>query len=675
MKIALAMGTHVMTTIIPLSHAAAFKTSRWRKFFAGAFSCLAISCVFGEELRPKTDRELADLSIEELMNETVTSVSKREQKVGDVAAAVYLLTNDDIRRSGAVTIPDVLRLVPGMDVASVNSRESAVSARGFNTVFSTKLLVMVDGRVVYTPFFAGVLWDLQQTMLDDLDRIEVIRGPGATVWGANAVNGVINVVSRSAKDTPGGLIYSSIGDVHTAMEGLRYGGRVGDNTYYRVFGSYQSNDDYRLANGGPAGDGWHSEHGGFRIDHYPDASSHFTWQADATDLRFDKGGSKGSNFNTIGRWTRQLAGDSSIEIQAYYDRVDRTELARVSTRFDTWDLTAQHTLRLAKENNLIWGFGYRAIKTEVGQTNPFISVRNAKVDLNLYSAFLQDEHQLLPDKLIFTAGVKVEHNDFTGYEFQPSVRLVYKITAQNMLWAAVSRAVRTPDEVEGKDMIAVTVGAPFPGPGGGLYLPAAVGNGHPVSEVLWAYEAGYRFQPSRRVSLDFAGFYNRYSDLISYAGPTRLVPGTPFGIAEIPALNLLTGESYGGEASVTISPTDSCRVTAGYSLLFQPLHGPANASREDLQKPPKHQLTLRASYDVTKRLGIDGQIRYVGALESIPGYLTADLRLSYRMTEHLELSVVGQNLLDKQHPEQSVSSVTLFTEVPRGVYAKLTLHF
>lgn len=654
------------------SHAARAlkKTSR-------AFLCLTVSAPLfaGSDSLTKSGRDLGDLSIEELMNETVTSVSKREQRVGDAAAAISLLTNDDIRRSGATNIPDALRLVPGMDVATVNSRESAVSARGFNNVFSNKLLVLIDGRVVYTPLFAGVLWDLQQTMLEDVDRIEAIRGPGATVWGANAVNGVINVVTRSAKDTQGGLLYGGAGDVHTAVAGMRYGGQVGKNTYYRVFGTYQSNDDFPSANGVRTTDGWHTQNAGFRVDHYPDTATHFTWQADTTSLRFDAGASKGNNTNTIGRWSKDLSNESSVEVQAYYDHLTRSEASRVATVFNTSDITAQHTFKLGKSNNVIWGAGYRSIATRATQTTPFISVRNPKVDLNLYNAFVQDELQVIPDKLIVTAGVKVEHNDFTGYEFQPSIRAVFKPNAQQMFWGAISRAVRTPDEVEGKDVLGVVVGAPFPGPGG-LYIPTAVGNGHPRSERLWAYEVGYRAQPHKRVGIDLAAFYNDYKDLINFSSViTGLVPGVPVGVAEIPALNVFNAKTYGGEGSVTMSPSDVCRITAGYSYIVQNLTGSAVASRQAYEDPPTHQATLRVSYDITKQAGVDGQLRYVGSWAGIPSYLTADLRLSWRPNDHLELSVVGQNLLDSQHPETGISEQVRVTEAPRGVYAKITLRF
>lgn len=624
---------------------------------------------------PSPREDYGDLSLEELLNETVTSVSRHEQKLADAPAAASVLSNDAIRRSGATSIPDALRLVPGLNVAAVNSRESAISARGYNGVFSTKLLVLVDGRAVYTPLFAGVLWDLQQTPLEDVDRIEVIRGPGATVWGANAVNGVINIVSRSARDTQGGWVYAGGGNIDQEMAGVRYGGKVGENTYYRVFGTHQSNSDFRTASGASGEDSWRAQHGGFRVDHYSDVNTQLTWQADATRVKFYNGESKGNNLNTLGRWTRRLTDDSSVEVQAYYDRTSHNEIARAHARFNTTDVNLQHNFRLGTRNDLTWGLGYRYISTTIRQTNPIVQVRHGNIKQQLYSAFVQDELHLVPDKLTLTGGVKFEHNDYTGEEIQPSARLVFKPAANQTVWSAVSRAVRTPDQVESMDAFGVTLGAPFVGPDGGLYLPTATGNANPRSEVLWAYEVGYRIQPSKNVSVDLATFYHDYSRLITYGDVQRFVPGAPVGIAETPAANLFDGHSYGGEASITVSPATMLRLTASYAYVVQKVNGPARASREQLQTPPRHQGTLRASYDLSRKVSTDGQVRYVGAVEGVRSYVALDLRLAYRPSERLELALVGQNLTDNRHPEQVAATLTKVSEVPRSFYGKLTFRF
>jgi iron complex outermembrane receptor protein len=623
----------------------------------------------------KTGRELADLSLEELMNETVTSVSKKEQKLSNAPAAISVLTNEDIRRSGATSVAEALRLVPGLNVASANSSQWAISGRGFNNVYANKLLVMVDGRAVYTPLFGGVYWDLQQTMLEDVDRIEVIRGPGATIWGANAVNGVINVVTRSAKDTQGGLIYGGGGNVQLAMGGARYGGKVGEHTYYRIFAGYQLKDDYRTAAGQPADDGWQSVNGGFRIDHYPQPETHLTWQMETTVLDLDDHASDSYNFNTLGRWTHELSARSSVEIQAYYDRNYRYEATRSEPRLDTIDLTGQHTFGLGERNDVIWGVGYRFVANNIKQTTPAAAVRNGTLSQQLFSAFIQDEFKLMPDKLTLTAGTKLEHNDFTGVEVQPSVRAVFKPTERQTVWAAVSRAVRTPTELESKDVFAIPVGAPVVGPGG-LFLPTLVGNGDVGAEVLWAYELGYRIQPVDRVSTDFTVFYNDYSDLMSYGTVTRFVPGVPIGVAEQPWQNVQSAETYGSEVSVTVSPTDSWRLTAAYTFLMVQVHGPAATNPETGERStPRHQAILRSSYDFSKHLSLDAQLRYVDNILAVSSYVTADLRISYRVNDRLEFSLVGQNLLDNQHPEQAPIVLTSGGEVPRGVYGKVTWRF
>lgn len=617
--------------------------------------------------------DLADLSMEQLMNESVTSVSKREQILFDAAAAISVLTADDIRRSGATSVAETLRLVPGMDVGQINSSQWAISARGFSGQYSNKLLVMVDGRAVYTPTLAGVHWDLQQSMLEDLDRIEVIRGPGGTLWGANAVNGVINIESKSARDTQGGLLYAAGGNVHLATGGARYGGQIGENTYYRVFGSYQLSDAYRQPGGGSAMDGWQSESGGFRIDHYQGEDAHFTWQGDATAVDIDDDTSDGYNLNTLGRWTRELAERSSVSVQAYYDRTYRNEINRARPTVDTFDIAAQHTFGVGERNDVIWGLGYRLIGNDTEPTTPIVQVRNDHLNLQLFSGFIQDEFRLIPDKLILTAGTKIEHNDFTGFEIQPSVGAVFKPTPKQTVWAAVSRSVRTPSVLEDSDVFAVQVGGPIATPGG-PYIPRLVGTANPDSEVLWAYELGYRIQPAKRVNVDVALFYNDYDRLIAFgATPSRFVPGSPEGTAEVPLVNAQSGHTYGGEASVTVEPVDNWHLSASYSLLLGDVGSPIS--------PGSHQATetqqlaiLRSNYDFGQA-SFDAQIRAVDQQADLAAYVTADVRLSWRPRPDLELSLVGQNLFDAGHQEANQFFGTTNGETPRGFFARITWRY
>jgi iron complex outermembrane receptor protein len=646
----------------------------WRNaLFAGAI-WLGASRGTAFAASPSTD-PVVNLSLEDLVNVTVTSVSKKEESLDDAAAAIFVLSNDDLRRSGATSVADALRLVPGVQVASINSSDFAISARGFNSQFSNKLLVMIDGRTVYSPLFSGVYWDTQQVFLEDVDRIEVIRGPGATVWGANAVNGVISILSKSARDTQGGLIYGGGGDVHLALGGARYGGKIGEDTFYRTYGSYQLNDDFQQANGASANDNWDLWKGGFRVDHYMSDNGQWTWQGDAYAGHLADHTGDQSGFNTLGRWTQRLSDRSRYEVQAYFDHTYRNDaLAEVS--LDTVDLSWQHTFGLGERNDVIWGLGYRFIDTQGLKANtPAITILDHQIPLNLFSAFIQDEFKIIPDRLTFTLGTKIEHNDFTGFEVQPSARLLFKPTKNQTIWGSISRAVRTPSESEGKDTITFALGAPVVGPGGGLYVPTLFGNTALQSEVLLAYELGYRIQPTNRISVDLAAFYYDYSRLAAVS-PETFLPGAPVGILESKTENTLRGESYGGEAVVTVAATDSWHLSAGYSLLILQVHGePASAATPLELNAPTHQFVLRSSYDFNQHLGLSSQLRYVDNVQSVPAYITADLRLSYRLTANLELSIAGENLLQARHLEQASVIGAPNTEVPRGFYGKVTWRF
>jgi iron complex outermembrane receptor protein len=641
---------------------------------AALLTLLTSSTVATVNAESTAPNSVADLSLEDLANVKVTSVSKKEEKLNDAAAAVYVINNEDIKRAGATTIAEALRAVPGLQVASIDSSNWAISARGFNSQFANKLLVMIDGRTVYSPIFSGVYWDVQQMLLDDVERIEVIRGPGATVWGANAVNGVINILSKSAKDTQGSLIYGGGGDVHLAMGGARYGGKIGEDTYYRFYGVYQLNDDFRRANGSAGDDSWDLEKFGFRVDHYTKNEGHLTWQADAQGGTLMDTTGHTFGFNTLGRWTQQISDRSNYEIQAFYDHTYRNDfLAQVY--LDTADITFQHSIGLGERNDIIWGVGYRYTDTTIGRVNsPAVSILDHNVPLNLASMFIQDEFKIIPDKLMFTFGTKIEHNDFTGVEVQPSARLSFKPTENQTLWSAVSRAVRTPSESEGKEFFTFISGFPVAGPGG-AYLPTVFGNPSVKSEDLIAYELGYRVQPNHRVSFDLAGFYNNYSHIVSQPSPV-FIPGSPFGIMALKAENSLAGESYGGELALTVAATDSWRISASYSLLMLAMHGNTTSDAESLEmNAPTHQVVLRSSHDFTKSVSLDAQLRYVDNVRAIPGYVTADFRLAYRPTQNLEFSIVGQNLLDNQHPEQASQLGAPTFEVPRGFYGRVTWKF
>jgi iron complex outermembrane receptor protein len=387
--------------------------------------------------------------------------------------------------------------------------------------------------------------------------------------------------------------------------------------------------------------------------------------SDVTDSR---------NAYTLGRITKRLSDRSSFEVQAYYDYVMRNDAARSEFQSDTADLSAQHTFGIGERNDVIWGLGYRYNGLEVDETTTVARIRDGEVRSRIFSAFIQDEFHLVPDKLELTGGVKVEHNDYTGVELQPSVRGVFKPTVEQTVWAAVSRAVRTPSALEGRDVFAITTGAPFTGPLGLSYVPRLVGNDELDSEVAWTYELGYRVQPTRRVSVDMALFYNAYDNLVAPEGVSNFVIEPAENVAEVPFRNTDGGRSYGGELSVAVSLSDSWRVSASYSWLMVDLPGSAPGNPYE-RASPRNQVVLRSSHEFSRRLSMDAQLRYVDTIQFVPAYLTADLRFAYRVTDRLEVALVGQNLLDNQHPEQAPFFLTTTSDVPRSFHLKATWHF
>lgn len=651
----------------------ALRRSRW--LWRAASSTVGILWVCGSaEIRAAGDA-LADLSLEELVNLKVTSVSKKEENLKDAAAAIFVLSHEDLRRSGATTVADALRLVPGLQVAALDASNWAISARGFNSQFANKLLVMVDGRTVYTPVFSGVYWDIQQVFLDDVDRIEVIRGPGATIWGANAVNGVISIISKSARDTQGGLVYGGGGDVHRVVSGIRYGDRIGESTYYRVYGTYQLDDAWPQENGQPDMGEWNLFKGGFRLDHYAPNSGQLVFKGEIYEGDLLDNTSEVNGFNLLGRWSQTFSERSGYEVQTFFDHTFRDN-AQADVSIDTTELTFEHTFGLGQRNDVIWGLGYRYADSHIEDAKlPGSKLTRDHLELNLFSAFIQNACQLVPEQLTLTLGTKIEHNDFTGWEVQPSARLTYRPTQNQTLWAAVSRAVRTPSQTEGETYGSVGIGPPIMAPGIGMVQRTITGNPDARAEVLCAYEIGYRIQPNDRISLDTAIFYNDYSDLLNRQ-PTDFIFSPPLSIRHSKSDNTLDAESYGGEVLLAFSANKNWRLSASYSLLLLSVHGEPESDAELQERnTPTHQAVLRSFYDIAERISLDTQLRYVDNTAPIAAYLTADARIAYRYTDRLELSVTGQNLLDDRHPEQVSLTGAPVYEVPRGFYGKVTWRF
>jgi iron complex outermembrane receptor protein len=622
--------------------------------------------------------ELKKMSLDELFQMEVTSVSKEPEKLSASASAIQVITGDEIRRSGAMNIPEALRLADNLNVAQKNSSDYAISARGFNGSVSDKLLVMIDGRTVYDPLFSGVIWNMQDTLLEDIDRIEVISGPGGSVWGANAVNGVINITSKSSQDTQGTYVEAGGGTLWQDFTAVRYGGTLASNVYYRVYGKYFDHDSLVISNGTDAGDAWRRGQGGFRIDAVQSADNTFTLQGDGYggDINVPTGDNATVNGgNVLGRWKHTFSDVSDMTLQAYYDRTDLVDPFPASgtipsgflrDSLDTYDVDFQHHFELGERNDIVWGLGYRFTHDVVGNA-PTVAFLPPVLDHSLYSGFVQDKIRLLRN-VYFTLGTKIEHNDYTGFEFEPSGRLQWNITDKQMVWGAVSRAIRMPARYD-RNLFE-------PNPSVALFLE---GNPDFQSETLIAYEVGYRAQLFRTISTSVSGYYNSYDRLRSLGFANGTAPPVEFQ-------NNNEGNTYGFEYSATYQPVDWWRVRGGYDLLKEDIH--VKPGDVDLfgslaeTADPQQQFSVRPSLDLMKNLELDSALRWVDTLHNnngatpgtVPSYFELDARLAWRLNKRIELSVVGQSLLHDQHPEYGFPGPTR-EQIPRSVYGKVTCWF
>jgi iron complex outermembrane receptor protein len=646
--------------------------------------------------------DLKQLSLEELMNLEVTSVAKQPQRLLQAAAAIQVITADDIRRSGASSIPEALRLADNLEVAQINSQDWAISARGFNANLANKLLVLIDGRAVYTPLYGGVLWNVQDTPLQDVERIEVISGPGGTLWGANAVNGVINIITRSAADTQGLYAQLAAGKQLQEQTGVRYGSSLAPDVYWRAYAQYTDRDHELTSTGASAGDAWRVTRGGFRLDAQPAAPERLTLQGDIYSGAEDVAQTPGaaiSGGNLLGRWTHSAADDSSLSLQAYYDHTHLAQpyiavapgpfssgfpAASLVDDLDTYDVDFQYHFAWGARHKLSWGLGYRATH-EMDEDLSLVRFSPPVLDQTLYSAFLQDELRLAP-RVYLTVGSKLEHNDYTGYEVEPSARLQWNLRPQQLLWTAVSRAVRTPSRYD-RDLMVPSglINAPPP-----FQFPSTLlrGSADFSSETLLAYEAGYRAELGTRSSLSLSAFYNDYDRLRS----TSATATTPTYIFPYPVYfqNNLVGETHGLEFSASYQLLQWWRLHAGYDLLQEHLHarpGQTDATGATNETAdPQQQLALRSSMDLPRQLTLNAAVRWIDTLHindgptggpvvgTVPSYFELDARLGWRLSRQLELSLTGQNLLHAQHTEYSFPSPAR-EQIERSVFGKLTWGF
>ncbi len=642
-----------------------------------------------DELDALLSQDISNLrrtSVTPALDVEVTTVSRQQSTVGRSPAAVFVVSEEMIRRSGARTIPEVLRMVPGLHVANIDGNKWSISSRGNAGRFANKLLVQIDGRTVYTPLFGGVFWDVQDLLLDDIKRIEVIRGPGATIWGANAVNGVINVITKSASETHGVYVNAGGGSTQQAFTGARVGGRTEQGVDWRVSGKWYQRDKF-FDPDARAEDGSQQGRVGFRTDWKTDSNDQVTFQGDwykgtnnhshdSPIFGFKRSTEEVAGGNVLGRWSRLLSDDSDVSLQFYYDRTDR-----ITQGFDqdtnTIDLDFQHRFSPLKHHKVIWGLKYRTIWDRLkNNLNPaLISVSPERRTLDRYSAFVQDELSLVDDELYLTLGAKISHNTYTKFEVQPSIRMLWLPNETSALWAAASRAVRTPTRIS-EDL--VLLGPALPSPPFPPNTPTRVlGNRDVVSEELIAYEIGYRKQVSRQFSWDAAAFYNVYDDLLA---ARNVVPAVGLPFIEFFSGNM--ADTYGIELSSELQMNSRWKLRSWYSYLkmnakYDPASNQLTAGIEG--STPINQAYLMSSWDVGRSVEVDLIARYVDVIrfQQIPGYLTMDLRCAWRPSRHFELSVVGQNLLDSYHPEYAGSGFTgeIATEVPRGVYGMMTYRY
>ena len=655
-------------------------------------SLFAAFSVHATSLDDDLPDDLTDMSLEALMNIEVTSVSKKPQKQSEAAAAIFVITNDDLRRWGVTNIPEALRRVPGIEVARIDANKWAITSRGFNSRFANKLLVLIDGRSVYTPLFAGVYWDSQDVVLEDVDRIEVIRGPGGTLWGANAVNGVINIITKNAADTQGNMVSVTAGNEVKGIGSVRHGGKLKNGADYRIYAKYASYDEGYNPDG--AHDDWRTGQIGFRSDWVKTDRDSITLQGDyyrgkAGQLVNIPSGPSGpppttviptvddtdtNGGNLLFRWSRVLENTSNFALQIYYDHVGRDGAVLFEDR-DTFDIDFQHHFRWRDRHDVVWGFDYRHTHDDT-DNNATFSLDPASKNVNLYSAFIQDEVSL-KDNLRLTAGIKLEHNDFSGFEYQPNVRLAWAVDDSQTWWGSVSRAVRTPSRGE-HDVTLRLVPPATSDPGIPVY---AQGNNDYDAEDLVAYELGYRFNYRNVWSVDAATFYNDYDNLRTL--DPQLDQGPPAAVL-FPFDNNMKGKTYGVELAGQWQVRRGWRLNASYTWLDMQLRltdgSSDSASQSAEQASPVSKAAVWSALDFGNNLQFDAALRYVGDIEvsgaRIDSYVEADLRLGWEARPGLELSIIGQNLLDNRHPEYLPDFInTQPTEVERSIYGRITWSF
>jgi iron complex outermembrane recepter protein len=668
------------------------------KMFSAAFlagTLLGPLTVAGKAQQSKPD--LGNLSLDSLASMEITSVSRKEQTLTEAAGAIFVITSEDIRRSGMSNIAELLRTVPGVDVAEIDANKWSITTRGFGERYPDKTLVLLDGRTLYSPLTSGVTWDVQETMLEDIERIEVIRGPGATLWGANAVNGVVNIITKTAKQTQGALI-SGAGAIQDRNSGAtRYGGALGSRGHYRVYGKYFDRDGSPTPSGGHAPDGWHDLRTGFRADWDVSGSTAMTIQGDLyrgrvgttvpgllsispplMALFIDKTITTGGNV--LGRWTR-TSDHLDTMVQAYFDLANRNESAVLGKFRHTFDLEVLERYHRWNRHELIFGGDFRDnVDRTVGSLN--ISFNPVSRNTQLYGVFGQDEVSLLPNRLKLTMGSKIEHNFYSGIALQPEVRLAWILSERSSTWIAISRASesssRTDSDVRTNDGVSLAAD-------GTITLASTFGTKHLPPENVLACELGSRWQPSHKLSFDLATFYNHYTHRHTSE------PGTPFFedsptprhlvVPNYTASNI-SGETHGLELLAKFHPVNIWELSGSYTLFEIHLHQSAGSLDfgtvpESEGSSPTQEFQIHSLLNLPHRLEFDSALFRVGQLvgPGIKAYTRLDLRLGWRPTPAFELSGGGRNLLQAQHYEFGSGDLVQAEPIGRSAYLKANWRF
>ena len=647
----------------------------WLRLMFSLLYSVTSTAIAGQNIPLKQD--ITDASLTELMSTKISTVSRKPQTLSDTPAAVFVISQEDIRRSSANSIPELLRMAPGLSVARIDSNKWSVTSRGYSGRFADDLLVMIDGRTVYSPLFAGTFWETLDLPLEDIDRIEVIRGPGGTIWGANAANGAIHIITKHARTTQGNLITSGGGSEERGFTTLRHGGKIGDSFFYRFFTKGFTRDNSFSPNG--ANDSWRMGTVGFRADWDVNDSNAVTFQGqyyggkagqntafanpadpESATIRAEDANLAGEH--ALARWQRTTGERSNTALQVYYDRTHRNELSFRETR-QTVDVDFQHRFPLQIpfvpiQQDIVWGGGYRWTTDHLGVGLP-VSFDPARRNLQTGNVFAQTDIPLVEDRLRLTAGIKFLDNTYSHGNFLPNFRLLWTPDSKQSIWASATRSIRLPSRFERDGNQLIRDGAEF------IRL---ISNPHLLAETLWGFETGYRRQITSDLSVDIAGFFNDYNHSSS---ESEVAPAT------IQMMDQRHTHIFGFEIYGQWNAFERLRFMPSYSHLQIRNRVPLGQEVES-GEDPKHQFTLRTQLDLVKNVELDSFFRHIDKLPGlgVASYQALDLRLAWKPRSNVELSVIGQNLLQSHHQEFTPELIqTMPVQIQRGIFGRFTLRF